>query len=51
MRPDPDDRLPDVSCVLDNLTSEAARLPIPHRIEHMADVDHRSTPNQVGLNC
>jgi hypothetical protein len=48
LRPDLDDRLPDVTCVLDNITSEEARLPIPYRIEHMAGVDHRSTTSQVG---
>ena len=48
--PDLDDRLPDVTCVLDNITSEEARLPIPYGIEHMAGVDHRSTTSQVGLN-
>jgi hypothetical protein len=50
LRPDPDDRLPDVSCVLDNIPSEEARLPIPHRIQHMASVDYCLATGEVGLN-
>ena len=50
LRPDPDDRLPDVTCVLDNITSEEARLPIPYGIEHVAGINYRLTAGQVGLN-